>query len=213
MESIVFDVVAQQGSARIATLTVPSPAPAALEMSSLVLVSRIEDLGEAFTPSSAVIAPLYVGRTLIYPNLGEPIARSASSELPFYFTLYGTLDGVKASAELLRNGQRLAEAPNRVTALTAVTRPAHRQVPDRRSSRRHLSATDPRERRPAGGRAHGLLHHSRLKSRYLCAWLPPLGGSTQPWQWHLPPEGGSHIISGSSPDSSTRRPTSASALR
>ena len=111
MESIVFDIVAQQGSARVATLTVPSPAPKALEMSSLVLVSRIEDLGEAFTPSSAVVAPLYVGRTLIYPNLGEPITRSASSELPFYFTLYGTLDGVKASAELLRNGQRLAEAP------------------------------------------------------------------------------------------------------
>ena len=110
MESIVFDIVAQQGSARVATLTVPSPAPKALEMSSLVLVSRIEDLGEAFTPSSAVVAPLYVGRTLIYPNLGEPITRSASSELPFYFTLYGTLDGVKASAELLRNGQRLAEA-------------------------------------------------------------------------------------------------------
>ena len=111
MESIVFDIVAQQGSARVATLTVPSPAPAALEMSSLVLVSRIEDLGESFTPSSPVVAPLYVGRTLIYPNLGEPITRSASSELPFYFTLYGTIDDVKASAELLRNGQRLAEAP------------------------------------------------------------------------------------------------------
>jgi VWFA-related protein len=111
MESIVFDVVAHQGSARVATLTVPSPAPAALEMSSLVLVSRIEDLGEAFTPSSAAVAPLYVGRTLIYPNLGEPITRSASSELPFYFTLYGALDGVKANAQLLRNGQTLAEAP------------------------------------------------------------------------------------------------------
>ena len=97
MESIVFDIVAQQGSVRVATLTVPGPAPTALGMSSLVLVSRIEDLGEAFTPSSPVVAPLYVGRTLIYPNLGEPIARSASSELPFYFTLYGTLDGVKAT--------------------------------------------------------------------------------------------------------------------
>ena len=164
MESIVFDIVAQQGSARVATLTVPSPAPAALEMSSLVLVSRIEDLGEAFTPSSAVVAPLYVGRTLIYPNLGEPITRSASSELPFYFTLYGTLDGVKASAELLRNGQRLAEAPIELPPSTAVTRPARRQIPDRRPSRRHLSAAHPREQRPPGDRAHGLLHHSRLSA-------------------------------------------------
>ena len=53
MESIVFDIVAQQGSARVATLTVPSPAPTTLGMSSLVLVSRIEDLGETFAPSSA----------------------------------------------------------------------------------------------------------------------------------------------------------------
>jgi VWFA-related protein len=111
MESIVFDVVAQQGSARVATLTVPGALPAALGMSSLVLVSRIEDLGETFAPSSTVVAPLYVGRTLIYPNLGEPITKSETSELPFYFTLYGTVEGVKASAVLLRNGQPLAKAP------------------------------------------------------------------------------------------------------
>ncbi len=111
MESIVLDVVAHKGSARVATLTIPAPEPSTLGMSSLVLVSRIEDVGDASAPSSPVVAPLYVGRTLIYPNLGEPITRSASSELPFYFTLYGTLEGVKAHAQLLRNGQSLAEAP------------------------------------------------------------------------------------------------------
>jgi hypothetical protein len=58
-----------------------------------------------------VIAPLYVGRTLLYPNLGEPIRRSATSELPFYFTLYGNVQSAKASAQLLHNGHMLAEAP------------------------------------------------------------------------------------------------------
>jgi hypothetical protein len=75
-------------------------------------VSRIEDLGSgdvAATDGSS--APLYVGRTLIYPNLGEAIVKSATTELPFYFTLYGALDGTKAYAQLLRNGQSLAEAP------------------------------------------------------------------------------------------------------
>ncbi len=162
MESIVFDIVAQQGSARVATLTVPSPAPRALEMSSLVLVSRIEDLGEAFTPSSPVVAPLYVGRTLIYPNLGEPITRSASSELPFYFTLYGTLDGVKASAELLRNGQRLAEAPIELPPSTRSPVQHIGRFPIGALPGGTYRATHPREQRPPGDRAHGLLHHSRL---------------------------------------------------
>jgi VWFA-related protein len=111
MESVVFDAVARQGSARMATLTIPAPERSALGMSSLVLVSKVEDTGNVPASSSAVVAPLYVGRTLIYPNLGEPIARSATSELPFYFTLYGAVDGVRAYAQLLRNGEALAEAP------------------------------------------------------------------------------------------------------
>lgn len=111
MEAIVFDAVAQQGSARVATLTVPPSDPSALGMSSLVLVTRAEDIGEAPASTAEGSAPLYVGRTLIYPNLGEPIERSAASELPFYFTLYGATRIVKADVQLLRNGQTLAEAP------------------------------------------------------------------------------------------------------
>lgn len=111
MEAIVFDAVAQQGSARVATLTVPPSDPSALGMSSLVLVTRAEDIGEAPASTAEGSAPLYVGRTLIYPNLGEPIERSAASELPFYFTLYGATRIVKADVQLLHNGQTLAEAP------------------------------------------------------------------------------------------------------
>jgi VWFA-related protein len=108
METIVMDVVANQGSARIATLNVGTPGDAPFEMSSLVLVSRAEDV----TASQAVPdAPLYVGQTLLYPNLGAPIKKSASAELPFYFTLYGNLANVKVDAQLLRNGQAVAEAP------------------------------------------------------------------------------------------------------
>jgi hypothetical protein len=111
MEAIVFDAVAHLGSARVATLTIPAPDPSALGMSSLVLVRRTEDAGGAAASASSESAPLYVGRTLIYPNLGEPIVRSAASELPFYFTLYGATGAVSAHAQLLRNGQALADAP------------------------------------------------------------------------------------------------------
>src|SRR4029453_1826095 len=55
-------------------------------------------------------APLYVGNRLFYPNLGEPIRKSAVPELPFFFTLYGTGHPDQAFVQLLRNGQILAEA-------------------------------------------------------------------------------------------------------
>jgi VWFA-related protein len=111
MESIVFDAAAGRGSARVATLTVPAADPAALGMSSLILVSRAEEGAGPPPAESGVTAPLYVGRSLLYPNLGEPIRRSATSELPFYFTLYGNVQGARASAQLLRNGHALADAP------------------------------------------------------------------------------------------------------
>ncbi len=107
MESIVFDATARKGSARAATLTVPAAEPSAFGMSSLVLVNRVEELK---TPTHS-LAPLYVGNSLLYPNLGEPIRNTATRELPFYFALYGDLGAVKAYAQLSRNGQALAEAP------------------------------------------------------------------------------------------------------
>ena len=110
METIVFDATARLGSARVATLTVPAAA-SALAMSSLVLVDRIEDVRDAPAPESTMIPPLYVGKTLLYPNLGQPLRKSAATELPFYFTLYGDVHGARASAQLLQNGVAIAESP------------------------------------------------------------------------------------------------------
>jgi VWFA-related protein len=110
MESIVFDPMAGHGSARVVTLNVPPAGPSRLGMSSLVLVSRVEEVSDA-PPAGSAVGPLYVGRMLLYPNLGEPIRRSAASELPFYFTLYGDVQRAQVHVQLLRNGQPLAEAP------------------------------------------------------------------------------------------------------
>jgi hypothetical protein len=80
-------------------------------MSSLVLVGRAEDTRNARPGEAAPGGPHYVGHTLLYPNVGEPIRKSASPELAFYFALYGKLQGVSATAELLRNGHVVAAAP------------------------------------------------------------------------------------------------------
>jgi VWFA-related protein len=114
MESIVYDAASQQGSARVATLTVPSVEAAALGMSSLVLVNRVEEVSDAPAVPPIGRAPLYVGRTLVYPNLGEPIRKSQQSELPFYFALYGGRQNPQGHVQLLRNGEVLAETPLRL---------------------------------------------------------------------------------------------------
>ena len=111
MESIVFDGGADRGSARVSTLTVPTADLTRVGMSSLVLVNRAEEMRNVGPAASSTDGPLYVGGTLLYPNLGEPIRKSAGGELSFYFALYGELQGVKASADLLRNGQLLATTP------------------------------------------------------------------------------------------------------
>jgi VWFA-related protein len=111
MESIVFDAASRKGSARVATLTVPKTDPAALGMSSLILVGRIEETDDVPGKDSDKRPPLYVGRALLYPNLGEPIRKSVTNELPFYFALYGRVAGAGAVAQLLRNGEPLAETP------------------------------------------------------------------------------------------------------
>jgi hypothetical protein len=109
LESIVYDTMSETGSARLATLTVPSPS-SGFQVSSLLVVNKIEEIKDA-SGAADLTAPLRVGGTLLYPNLGEPVRVAAGGELPFYFTLYGESAGVKVSAQLLRSGEVLAEAP------------------------------------------------------------------------------------------------------
>jgi VWFA-related protein len=106
-ESIVYDANAAHGSVRVSTLTVP--AATTFGMSSLVVVNRVEEVNDP--PSGPSTPPLYVGRMLLYPNLGEPLRKSAAAELPFYFTLYGSSANAQAYAQLLHNGEFVAEAP------------------------------------------------------------------------------------------------------
>ena len=68
MESIVFDAIAQQGSARVATLTVPAAEPSAFgDEQPGAGESRRGDVRRR-RRQPARRPPLYVGRTLLYPE-------------------------------------------------------------------------------------------------------------------------------------------------
>jgi VWFA-related protein len=112
LETVVLDVVSGRGSARVSTITVDPAAPTALGMSSLVLVDHLEQVENAPTQSSDRTAPFYVKNTLVYPNIGDPVARGAQSDLPFFFTVYrGSKARLTATAELMKNGQVMASVP------------------------------------------------------------------------------------------------------
>ncbi len=76
-------------------------------MSTVVFVRKGEKV-----PASERVAgsPLYVGDTLLYPNLGQPLTKGADKELGFYFAAYLGSDTTAPSAnlELLQNAQPLA---------------------------------------------------------------------------------------------------------
>ncbi len=116
VESVVYDVIGQRGSARVSTLTVPAPKADALEMSSLVIVGKTEKVQGVEAKGDT---PLYYGDILLYPNLGDPVSRTADKELAFYVSLYPALGHPvrQATLELLHNGQRVANAPLEVGAV------------------------------------------------------------------------------------------------
>jgi VWFA-related protein len=112
VEAVAYDAIAGQGSVRISTLTVPEVQPSTLGMSSLVLVDHLERVDGRLETGRERDAPFYMGKTLVYPNVGAAIKKASTSELPFYFTVYpGAAGPLTADAALLRNGRVLAQGP------------------------------------------------------------------------------------------------------
>jgi len=109
MEAIVHDVTTDKASARLVTIEEPQLDPAALRASDLVLISRAERVAKADQRAGN---PFQAGDMLLYPNLGEPLKKSTTPELGFFFTAFpakGTK--LQATLQVLQNGAQLAALP------------------------------------------------------------------------------------------------------
>jgi hypothetical protein len=110
IETVVRDALADKSSVRFTTVEVPATDPSRLRLSSLVLVRRGEKVpaGERITDS-----PLYVGDTLLYPDLAASLKRSVDKELGFYLTVYVPDANAQqtATVDLIQNGAVLARLP------------------------------------------------------------------------------------------------------
>ena len=102
LEAVGYDAVSQKASVSTAVLEVPRATPGTPRLSSVLIVGRAEKV-QASEQQSA--NPLYFGETILYPSMGEPVRKSASSALGFFFTLYGVSPGsgpAKALLEVFR---------------------------------------------------------------------------------------------------------------
>jgi hypothetical protein len=108
LEAVAYDAVAQKASVGTSTLEVPVPEAQRLRVSSLVLISRTEQV----EPAEDEKNPLFFGNVLVYPNMGEPYRKSASSALGFFFTAYpgDSKSAPKAVVEVLRQGEVVGQA-------------------------------------------------------------------------------------------------------
>jgi len=120
METVVYDNPSGKASVRFATVDVPKVDGTGLRLSSLILTNRAEKVPEADRRKDN---PLLVDDVLVYPNLGEPISKTAK-ELGFFFTVYPARGGAAPAAtlDLLTNGKPIGQLPLTLAAADAAGR-------------------------------------------------------------------------------------------
>jgi len=108
LEAVAYDALSGKASVRSTSLEVP-PATEQLRMSSLVLLKRADKLTAEEQKKDE---PLHFGQVVVYPNLGEPIHKSAR-QLAFFFTAWPAKGSqqLKLTLDVLQNGRSLAQIP------------------------------------------------------------------------------------------------------
>jgi VWFA-related protein len=109
MEAVVYDAPSGKSSVRLSTIEVPKEESDTLRMSSLVLVKRAEKVPEKERRADN---PLLVNDVVLYPNLGEPVSKTAK-EVGFYFAVYPAQGqpAPESVLELLQDEKTIAQVP------------------------------------------------------------------------------------------------------
>jgi len=114
VELIAYDGSSEKVSLRKTALAIPAVDETKPRLSSVAVLRRAERL----TPEEQKRdQPFRFGELLVYPNLGEPIVKSVSQQLAFFFTAWPAKDStgpLQFNVEILQNHRSLAKIPGQL---------------------------------------------------------------------------------------------------
>lgn len=106
--SVVYDALSRQSSINTGSILVPGADQTRLRLSSVVVIKSVERLSAAEQSSN----PFRFGEVLLYPNLGEPVPKSASKDLTLFVTVYppqGENSLPKLNLEIAQSGHPVGQ--------------------------------------------------------------------------------------------------------
>jgi hypothetical protein len=116
VELIGYDAAGGRASVRTSALEVPAADEGRPRLSSVSVLKR----GERLTPEEQKQdRPFHFGELLVYPNLGEPVAKSAGGQLAFFFTAWpaeGSAEAPRLTLEILQKGRSLFRTSGQLPA-------------------------------------------------------------------------------------------------
>jgi VWFA-related protein len=109
INSVVYDATNSRSGTDAASLSVEASDASRLRLSSIVIIKSAEKLTAA---EAAAQRPFNFGEVAIYPNMGEPIRKSASKNLAFFVTAYtprASASATKLRMEIVQQGRALGQ--------------------------------------------------------------------------------------------------------
>jgi hypothetical protein len=116
VEAVAFDAAGNKASMGTSVVEVPDLDETKLRLSSLTLLKRADRLSPEEQKKEH---PFHFGEVMVYPNLGEPVRKSAGAQLTFFFTVLpvkGSTEKLNMILEVLQNGRSLAQVPAELPA-------------------------------------------------------------------------------------------------
>ncbi|MEW6130802.1 MAG: VWA domain-containing protein [Acidobacteriota bacterium] len=108
IEAVAYDATSKKASTQTAEFEVAGSDENRLRLSSVVILKRAEQMR---AEEKKIANPFHYGELIIYPNLGEPLKKATTKQLPIFFNVY-LPQGAKATPrlmiEVLQGGKKLA---------------------------------------------------------------------------------------------------------
>ncbi|HEY6328205.1 MAG TPA: VWA domain-containing protein [Blastocatellia bacterium] len=111
VEVIEYDALGGKSGTKTATVEVPAAGSSTLRMSSIAVLQRVEKLSDADKNTDN---PFHYKERLIYPNLGQPLMKSAAKQVAFFCTIYpakGTSAPPTLDIKILQGGAAVFDKP------------------------------------------------------------------------------------------------------